>query len=290
MHRQISPVGYLNPNEFLSDYYHSRKKINPGFSYQAWAVELSLRNRSYLRLVILGKKRITTNFIEGFRTSTAFDTDEKNYFVLLVRYHQAVDVSEKNLALNQMNKIIRARNPIESIELESNLVARPIFVRLLTILGFDDVMTTQKNLAELLNVETDEIGELLGKLESLKLAERRIENQSEIWKATKREFKITEHIGDNGLIRFHELSLSDAQKAMNGDFQSRRCRSLILAMSNDQLEDFKQRLNDFALSTFAAYASDSYSGKRLFQINFNFHPIAAEQSLAANSANETLGP
>lgn len=47
---------YLDIISYLSDYYMYRKSIHSGFSYESWAAELELKSRSFLRMMVLGKK------------------------------------------------------------------------------------------------------------------------------------------------------------------------------------------------------------------------------------------
>lgn len=52
---KIEITNYINAQQFLTDYYHKRKNENPTFSYGTWAEELGLKNRSLLRMMVIGR-------------------------------------------------------------------------------------------------------------------------------------------------------------------------------------------------------------------------------------------
>src|SRR5688500_15524072 len=80
---------YLNVFQFLQDYYQFRKSQELQFSYEIWAKQLGLTDKSYLRLIVLGKRPINTKVAEALGSKLDFSSDEQNYFFILIQYTQS---------------------------------------------------------------------------------------------------------------------------------------------------------------------------------------------------------
>ena len=73
---------YLSLQLYLQNYYQYRKYENKRFSYETWLMEMGLSvNRSFIRLVVLGKKKAPASFVEAFCKQCFESKKEIEYFI-----------------------------------------------------------------------------------------------------------------------------------------------------------------------------------------------------------------
>lgn len=94
---------YSDYRLLLNDFYEQRKALNPsGFSYRSFARTAGLGSKSYLRMVIEGKRNIGAETIKKFSKALRFNQKEAVYFEALVHYNQAKSDSERDLYLKKI--------------------------------------------------------------------------------------------------------------------------------------------------------------------------------------------
>ncbi|MBO9668017.1 MAG: DUF4423 domain-containing protein [Bdellovibrio sp.] len=186
---------YLDAYQYLQDYYAFRKKLDAGFSYESWAVELNFNSRSFLRMMIYGKKKLTDKVVE--------------------------------------------KTPVV--------------------------------LAAILKVSEEVLLEGLAVLHNLKLIELSTTGK---WSSQVDAFRVPDNKGSLNLRKFHEKSLREACQAFDYPKEVRRYKSLLLPMTLDDYEVFNHLLDDFAKEQMARHNPKTYSGRRLFQLNFNIYPVS----------------
>ncbi|MBN21710.1 MAG: hypothetical protein CL678_10525 [Bdellovibrionaceae bacterium] len=63
-----SVLQYVDVHEFLKDVYQFRKNKELDFSYLTWSKELGFKSRTFLQLVVTGKRKITDKSLSSFIT------------------------------------------------------------------------------------------------------------------------------------------------------------------------------------------------------------------------------
>jgi len=56
----------------------------------------------------------------------------------------------------------------------------------------------------------------------------------------------------------------------------RKYRSLLLPLTPEELQELYSFLDEFASDQLSRFDSESYKGRRIFQMNFNVHPVTNE--------------
>ena len=80
---------YFDYREYLHDYYLFHKKKNSAYSYRLFARKAKLGSPNYLKLVVDGKRRITTDrTLYQFARGLGLTRDEEKYFRELVMYQE----------------------------------------------------------------------------------------------------------------------------------------------------------------------------------------------------------
>jgi uncharacterized protein (TIGR02147 family) len=100
------PVGvyaYLDYRAFLRDYYAAKKATSRAFSYRAFSKRAGVASPNYLKLVIEGKRSISSKMAERFAQACALDHEASRYFVSLVAFNQAKTSAERAEAYDRLS-------------------------------------------------------------------------------------------------------------------------------------------------------------------------------------------
>lgn len=269
---------YLDLNFYLQAYYKYRKSNQKDFSYETWSDELGFnKSRSFLRMIVIGKKKASPLFIEAFCGLSFQSALEKEYFLCLVKYSQAGTLTDKQAYGNNLVQILKKSTTLQQIE-NTDFVSSPLLPRLLTLISFHDIEPQAPTYARLLNLPLPQVEEALSTLRSLELIESFVKDGRLQWRALSERFKVPDHKGNLNLMAFHEKSLREAIAAFDKPKSLRQYKSLLLAMSEEELELFYRNLNDFAAEQLARFTPNQFSGRRVFQVNFNSYPVAGDES------------
>jgi len=265
---------YLHAATYLHDYFNYRKKLAPDFSYEKWSQELGFQSRSYLRMIILQKKRITPNFISSFSEKCLFSPTEKEFFYFLVQYSQAKTSHDRQVFGKKIIQIIQTLTGQKEIENYFEFLSDPFLPKLLTLLSFEDITPTAERLSLILDCNKETTLKSLKKLEDLGLAQAfEIEGECH-WKTKNKNFKVADKFGDIAMKVFHENSFQEAIKSFHKPKELRRFRSLLLPMNAEEKEEFLKLVEQFAAELVTRFRSDQYLSRQLFQVNINFFPVA----------------
>jgi uncharacterized protein (TIGR02147 family) len=278
---------YLDVISYLQDYYKFRKSHNKGFSYEGWAAELEMNSRSFLRLMVFGKKKISPRFIENFSKLVFVSKNEATYFGYLVKVSQCTLGKERQQYSAKMMQLLKHEHNAQVVTEKADYISDPLLPRLLSLLCFSDLKATAIGCAQLLNKELVAIEEALEKLEAMNLAQKISDANGPIWIARSDIFHVPDNYGNFDLLKFHQKSLADAIAAFDQEIHLRRYKSLFVPMSEESLEKFNKALEDFISEQLMHYNSKNCAGTYLYQVNFNFHPVT--QKIDPGSISEEVG-
>ncbi len=102
-----SIYGFEDYREFLRSFYDYRKASNAGYSYKRFSEDAGIVSPNLLKLVIDGKKNLTTNTIQKFAKGLHLKGVEVFYFETLVHYNQATDKDELKYYSTRLSEIRR---------------------------------------------------------------------------------------------------------------------------------------------------------------------------------------
>ncbi len=108
---------YLDYREFLEDFYDEKKSGNPHFSFQVFASQAGFRSKSFIKLVIDGKKNLTAESIERLNKSLKLGDKQFAYFKDLVEFNQATSSQVQNFLMEKLlsyNKRNSARQVLQN--------------------------------------------------------------------------------------------------------------------------------------------------------------------------------
>jgi len=106
--------GYLDYRDFLGDYYREQKAKNPVFSYQFFANKAGFKSKSFLKLVIDGRKNLSGASLEKMAQAIKMGPKAFSYFEDLVAFNQAKSLKLRNLFFEKL-MAYNSRNPARLI-------------------------------------------------------------------------------------------------------------------------------------------------------------------------------
>ena len=119
MQVMISIFNYVNYRRFLKDYYLKAKAEKKCFSYRYFSRRAGINSPNFLKVVIEGKRNLSSTTIEKFASALGLDQKETVFFRRLVVFNQARTVPEKQesyIILREMANQMRQDNQGADIE------------------------------------------------------------------------------------------------------------------------------------------------------------------------------
>lgn len=257
---------YLDVSQYLQDIYQFRKQQKTNFSYEAWASELGIKNKSYLRFVTLGRRRISDPLVLQFAKNLELSDSERDYFEVLVGYCQAKDAVQKRLLGKKLIELSQKPLTQTTIDAHYALLADPVMLKLRTLLTFTDIQKDSARLAQILMVRLKKIEECISILNSIDLVNA---DQS----AKQPTTKIADNHKDLGLQTFYKNTFQEAAQALDLPAAERRFRSSFFAMNANEFLDFQSKVNEFVLSQLQTYNFEQLDDRRLFHFNLSIFPV-----------------
>jgi len=280
---------FVEPIEFLKAQYRFRKDRESHFSFASWAEELGLKSRSFLRLVLIGKRSLTEDLSHLFIQNLKLNKSETTYFTHLVGLHRATQLQTKEFHSREITKL-RKKFLLKN---HSMVEVRPADLfeflssyqipRLQVLLTLDEVEKTAENLARLLKMKESEVLQHLATLQNLGLAER---SEGGRWIATQSKIGTPDALGNIALQSFHRKSLEESIQALALPKDTRRYQSLVMALTFEQFEELHQEFRQVLESFSQKFETPKPDSKKVYQINLNIIPVS--ESIDRSQKSETV--
>ncbi len=263
---------YLNVFQYLQDVYLFRKKVDSRFSYDVWAEELNASDKSYVRLVVFGKRPLNPKMAAALVKNLELSEVDAEYFLMLIQYSQSKTREQKDLFGKKLISLLR--NDFDYLEIQAHheFLSHPLLPRLQVILSFQDLDQSVENLSWILGVSVQEVTEALEKLENFKLVEK-VQGR---YNPLKKSFKVPDGFGEMGLKLFYERNLDDARAAIQLPKEERRFKSLFLPMNEGEFQKYLDNLESYLNEQLVQHNPDDYVDRRLYQVHFNIIPVSAK--------------
>ena len=106
----LNIFNFMNYRDYLRAFYHDKKAENKGFSYRVMAENAGFRSKSFIKLVIDGKKNLAPESLMKLRILLKLNEKSFSYFTDLIAFNQARSMKERNENLKRLFSY-RKRNP-----------------------------------------------------------------------------------------------------------------------------------------------------------------------------------
>ncbi|AHZ85744.1 DUF4423 domain-containing protein [Bdellovibrio bacteriovorus] len=264
---------YLNVTFFLKDIYAFRKAHEDSFSYESWAFELGFEHRSFLRQVVIGRRALTDTTAAQISQRMFFTEAEREHFMVLYRYSRSRTQPERDLFGKRLMQILKDNYYQTEVEVSEDFLRSPLFPRMQVLLSLGDKAKTVEEMARLLQADVLEVEKGIVILTRLNLAEQ----VGAGYRATVSSFKVPSSLGNEVLLNYHKNNLQEAISATNLPGHLRRYKSLILAMSQEEFEQFLKNMDAFVKEQLHRFdTSNETESRRLFQVNMNLFSVSTQ--------------
>lgn len=267
----IDVFKYRDYREFLAAFYAHKKPS--GLSYRAFARLAGLGAPNYLKLVIDGKRNLSSETAERFAVACKLSGDAKEYFKLLVAFNQADTDEERNALHEQMSRFARFRSTQRLDLAEKEYYSSwyiPVVRELVVCQGFVD---NPAWIASVLNppVTEKEAARALEVLTSLGLLER-----DERGRLVQSSRAVTTGVQASGLYlrNYHAEAMQRAVAAMQTvPAEERYISALTLSVSAATLADVRRRVFEFR-QELAALCDADPAPNQIIQLNLQLFPLS----------------
>ncbi|WP_413612331.1 TIGR02147 family protein [Bdellovibrio sp. HCB-110] len=264
---------YLNALQYLQDIYRFRKNGNSQFSYEIWAKELNASDKSYIHMMVTGKRPISAKMAQALIQNIALSISEQEYFLNLIQYTQSKNREHRDLFGKKLISLLKNELDQQEIQSHYEFLSNSLLPRLQVFLSFTDIDKSAQNLAWLLGTTEDEITKGLAQLTELQLITT---DQNGTINPLKKSFKVPDGFGDLGLESFYNQNLVAAQAAIQLPKEERRFKSLFLPLNPEEFAEFLNNLQTFTNEQLAKFNPDQYADRRLYQAHFNIIPVSSK--------------
>ncbi len=93
---------YFNYRDFINDFYLENKEQNRSFSFQYFADRTGFKSKSFIKLVIDGKKNLTLDSINKINKVLKLREKAFSYFCILVKFNQSSSSKERDKYFNRL--------------------------------------------------------------------------------------------------------------------------------------------------------------------------------------------
>lgn len=264
---------YLDYREYLEDFYHEKKLANPHFSFQLFAEQAGFQSKSFIKLVITGKKNLGDDSLEQLNGALKLNEKAFAYFKDLVFFNQAKSRQIKNIYLEKLMAVHKG-NPS----------------RLIMMHEYDFLskwyQLTIRELITALDFKGDY--EALGKLVKPAISERKARQAVEVLvnlglirKKNEGGFELVDKALTTGdevrslaVQNLHLQNMTLASQAIDTVKSTERdISSLVLGLSDDSFAKVKQMIQKFR-KNLLQIAQEEKCVNRVYHVQFNLFPTS----------------
>jgi uncharacterized protein (TIGR02147 family) len=265
---------YLDPLKFLNDIFEWRKRFAPDFSYSAWSEEAGFRSRTYVRLMLLGKRQITDGSIHLLTKALKLRGSEADYFASLVRFSQAKSLDERESHLKVLRAILKSSRSSRVVHEKYQFLSSYLVPRVQVMLMLPDFTATVANLASHLKVHEGKVSEILETLASLRLAEPKTQPDGNVvWSAKLESLEVEDRSANAAIQSFHSRSLDEAKEALSLPVETRNFQAIALALTDEQYKELSAELVAFLDGALQRHKPVAGKTKKVYQLNANLIPV-----------------
>ncbi|MBO9668764.1 MAG: TIGR02147 family protein, partial [Bdellovibrio sp.] len=233
---------YLDLATYLSDVYKERRERESKFSFSYWAEQLGVGSKSQVQLIVYGKRLLNPKHVQVFIDNLQLKGQEAEYFTLLVDLSHASSTSQRKSVNEALLKIQRNRYVQYELSAHSKILDDALYPVIMTLMNFSDVEKRPEKIAALLN----------SPLEKVQAGFQEVLNDTAMkdYQAANKplsSIKIPENNHHHNLVNYYTYWIQKSIDAIQLPKEVRKFRSLQMALSKSEFEDFTNRMNEFAM-------------------------------------------
>lgn len=264
---------YNDFRKYCSDYQKARQEMEPEFTKSEFSRRMQLPNtRSYFIDVMKGKK-VTPAFMDRFAVAMELDSNETQYFRMLVKFNQAEKADERDLYFDQL--IALNRTPIRLLDKKMFIyyknVHNSVIRALLNIIDFKDEyqFLARKVVPAISTAQARESIKLMLDLELI------APDDNGYLKPTQNTIAAPDNIKDE-FIRQYQLSCLDNVRnvVLTPDTKNRVLATNTISISERGYKRLRAKIEKFRSEVRAIVNKDEEPAEKVYQLIVSFIPIS----------------
>jgi uncharacterized protein (TIGR02147 family) len=229
---------------------------------------MGFQNRSFLRLLLTGKRNFTQASVELLIKGLKLNSSEARSFAALVEYSQARTILERENALSKLSR--KKTSHLAPIRDKYRFLSSHLIPRLFVLLSWPEIDQSDEALAKQLKVSVEKLRDDLETLQRMGLITRSEKaDGSPLYEKSFQTFDIKDDMGDLALQSFHKKSLEEAIHALEANPSTRWYQALLLPLTQDEQTELKSRITHFLDEVLAKYQGETAVDRTVYQLNLS---------------------
>ena len=166
--------GFVDYREFLRSYYEWHRRYG-NLSHAIFSKRAGLKSRSYLRLVLTGKRNLSPDGIQKFTKGLQLTPYEAEAFTALVNYNQSSDPRARDYYWDMFLKLKPKAQDTADLNGENLILSKMVFPVLMVLLRQSHIKSDVHSLADVIGKSPEKIQEAIEQLIELGMVERSAE-------------------------------------------------------------------------------------------------------------------
>lgn len=268
----LNIFNFMNYRDYLRAFYHDKKAADKGFSYRVMAESSGFKSKSFIKLVIDGKKNLTPESSNRLNNILKLNEKSFSYFSDLVAFNQARSMRERNEYLKRLFSY-RKRNPGRLVlQNQYEFYAQWYHNTIRELLPFCDFKEDYGILGKMVNppISAREARESVRLLLKLKL----IKKEGNAYAQASPILTTGNEVTTAAVQNFHVQNLAIAAASIDDCPGPRRDLScLVLGLSEEGIEQVKKEIQEFR-KKILEIAQDEKNPTQVFHYATQFFPTS----------------
>lgn len=262
---------YHSIAQYFEDYLTYRKQIDEKFSFEILAAELGFKSRSYIHMLIHGKKKISSKFIGGLGQYLELNPKEISHLTALSLYYNSKNNALKNIFGDKILENLDDPKNTVDIQNHEKFLSSEHAPTIRLLLAFKDFKGTDENLQNVLNIDREQIAKTLQLLKELELIHW--SEAEHMWKASTKSFKALGSSQNAALKKYHLNSMKEAESILIANEDMSKFKSILFSMDENNFPLFTEEVDSFMRKMKFKYESAQLSQKHVFKMNIQAYPL-----------------
>lgn len=250
---------YKDYRQFLNDWHEWKKSENSNYSGALFAKKAEVKSHTLLGMVVRGKRNLSYKTIRAFLKALGLETKENIYFEKLVLFNQAHSKEDKSAFFNELHTVSSGEGKKLLTELKdyAEFLSHWYVVAVRELVALENFRADPAWISKKLKnkISKREAGQAWHLLLKLGLVEK---NKDGKWKIVHKVMDFDFGMIDFSIQHFHKEYLERTREAIEKEpLEERELSSLTISLTQEELEELKQKIKSFRKEINLSYTNDS---------------------------------
>ena len=272
--KYLAIYGYTDYRQYLKDFYDFKKDGGHGYSYRAFSKAAGFTSPNILKLVIDGKRNISSESVNKFLQALSLTGNMAEYFKTLVKLNQSKSDDEKVALFETLNKLTPEAKRRQLNQESLQYVSHWLYPVIREMVALDEFRDDPYWISRRINSKAS-VSEISNALQFL-IKEGFIQKQPDGKYAAKDNMVLSnDEVKSLAIRKYHKQMLDQAKDALEHlPMDAREFGALTFALPEAALAELKYKIKQFRseLHTWAMQTAEDTEGEVITQVNIQMYP------------------